>query len=538
MIKVVIADDEKRFREYMEKVLDWEALGFYITGTASNGEQVLELLEEERPDLALLDINMPKMDGIHLTERMREISPSTYVVFITGYSEFEYARKAVELGVSEYLLKPFSKEELSRVVLKLKEKILKEKKDRAQNTRRNEIIRRDFLNKIVRLDREDKDEIEEYREHLAQLEVQLSSSAYIVTMTQLDREGLELSRDDKKLWTFGIQNILEEMGEKSGKRQYSFLNYEGNLVSIWQGEERTLREIPKFMEEVYETVKRLLGKSITSGVGSLEKDVCGIPDSYRKSLISLQNKFVMENRKVISYEEVLEGEQKADFYRLELNERLLQYLRKNDNKKIEEVLLSAEEEMVMQRYSVEYINAAVMGILSVCLSYIVEMKRSIEEVLGEDFSPYMQLKKMEAMSECFRWLREIYQETADYFRKPHSKRAEEIIQEVETYIETHYTDFSLTADDISEAVFLDISYIRKVFSKYKDYTIQDYITNVRMRAAREKIEEKKYSISEVAEMCGYLDAGYFSKCFKKFYHISPRQYINQLGENGNKEVRS
>lgn len=535
MIKVVIADDEKRFREYMEKVLDWKELGFYITGTASNGEQVLELLEKECPDLALLDINMPKMDGIHLTERIKELSPSTYVVFITGYSEFEYARKAVKLGVSEYLLKPFSKEELSRVVLKLKEEILKEKKDRMQNTRRNEIIRRDFLNKLVRLERENNDEIEEYREHLAQLGIKLNDSACIVTMTQLDREALELSRDDKKLWTFGIQNILEEMGGKAGRCQYSFLNYEDNIVTIWQGEEKTLREIPQFMEKVYETVKRLLGKSITVGVGSLEKDMCGIPDSYRKSLLSLQNKFVMENRNVISYAEVLAGGQKADFYRLDLNERLLQYLRKNDNEKIEEILLKAEEEMLMQHYSVEYINAAVMGILSVCLSYIVEMKRNIAEVLGEDFSPYMQIKKMEAMSECFRWLREIYQKTADYFRKPHSKRAKEIIQEVESYIEAHYMDFSLTADDISEAVFLDISYIRKIFAKYKDYTIQDYITNVRMKAARERIEEKKYSISEIAEMCGYLDAGYFSKCFKKFYHISPRQYINQLGENGNKE---
>lgn len=535
MIKVVIADDEKRFREYMEKVLDWEALGFSIEGVASNGEQVLELLEEERPDLALLDINMPKMDGIRLTERLKELYPSTYVVFITGYSEFEYARKALKLGVSEYLLKPFSKEELSRVVLKLKEEILKAKKDRVQTTRRNEIIRKDFLNKLVRLDREDKDEIEEYREHLAQLGTELNASAYIVTMTQLDRKGLELSKDDKKLWTFGIQNILEEMGEKAGRCQYSFLNYEGNLVSIWQGEENKLREVPEFMKEVYETVRRLFGKSITAGVGSLEKDVCGIPDSYRKSLLSLQNKFVMENRKVISYAEVLEGEQKADFYRLELNERLLQYLRKNDNKKIEEVLLRAEKEMVMQHYSVEYINAAVMGILSVCLSYIVEMKRNIGEVLGEGFSPYMELKKMESMSECFRWLRGIYQTTADCFRRPHSKRAEEIIQEVENYIKAHYSDFSLTADDISESVFLDISYIRKVFSKYKGCTIQDYITTVRMKAARDKMEEKRYSISELAEMCGYLDAGYFSKCFKKFYHISPRQYINQLGENGTKE---
>lgn len=89
MIKVVIADDEKRFRLYMEKVLDWEALGFTICGIASNGEQVLKIVSEAKPDIALLDINMPKMDGLVLTEKLKTISPDTYVVFITGYSEFE-----------------------------------------------------------------------------------------------------------------------------------------------------------------------------------------------------------------------------------------------------------------------------------------------------------------------------------------------------------------------------------------------------------------------------------------------------------------
>ena len=67
MIKVVIADDEKRFRLYMEKVLDWEALGFSICGIASNGEQVLEIVSETKPDIALLDINMPTVSYTHLT---------------------------------------------------------------------------------------------------------------------------------------------------------------------------------------------------------------------------------------------------------------------------------------------------------------------------------------------------------------------------------------------------------------------------------------------------------------------------------------
>lgn len=74
MIKVLIADDEQRFRLYMQKILDWESLGFTIQGIASNGEQAMEMLEYGKPDIALLDINMPRMNGIAFTEKLRDIS--------------------------------------------------------------------------------------------------------------------------------------------------------------------------------------------------------------------------------------------------------------------------------------------------------------------------------------------------------------------------------------------------------------------------------------------------------------------------------
>lgn len=494
MIKVVIADDEKRFREYMEKVLDWEALDFKICGIASNGEQVLELLKNVQPDIALLDINMPRMDGLVLTEKLRQISPDTYVVFITGYSEFEYARKAVKLGVSEYLLKPFSREELSKVMLKLKESILKKKEDEKQNMSSRRIIRDEMLNRLVRLEAEDREEIQEYREKLEQLGCNLEASFYVASMIELDKaEGGEMLKEDRQLWLFGIQNILEELGGESGKSLIVFRNYENRLIAIWKNESKEqLKEIPQLLERLCDLVYRLLGISVTIGMGTEVCQLSGIPESCRKAFVSLQNKFILGNRKVIVYSKL------------------------------------AEADMIEKRYSMDYANAVIMGILSICLSYIVEMKGNIQEILGQEFSPYQELKQKESMSECFQWLTGIFGKTVAYFKRPHSKRADQIISEVEKYVQEHYSDFELTAEDISEAVFLDISYIRKIFSRYRGCTIQEYITAVRMQAAKEKLLQENRSISETAELCGYLDAGYFSKCFKKYYHVSPRQYLNQI----------
>ncbi|GHV13522.1 DNA-binding response regulator [Spirochaetia bacterium] len=119
MIRVLIVDDEPNFRDFMLQAVDWNGLGYEIAGTAKNGEEALETALRVKPGLVLLDINMPKMDGIAFSEKIREKSPNVRIVFISGYSEFEYARKAVHLHADDYLLKPVSEEEITEVLKKI-----------------------------------------------------------------------------------------------------------------------------------------------------------------------------------------------------------------------------------------------------------------------------------------------------------------------------------------------------------------------------------------------------------------------------------
>ena len=107
MLKLLIADDELYVREYMKTILDWNSLGICVCGCAEDGPEAIEVAENTKPDMAFLDINMPGMDGLTLTETLKEKFPDLVIAFVTGYSEFEYARKALQLGAEEYLLKPF-----------------------------------------------------------------------------------------------------------------------------------------------------------------------------------------------------------------------------------------------------------------------------------------------------------------------------------------------------------------------------------------------------------------------------------------------
>ena len=111
MYKVVIADDEAVFRKYLRGVVDWEAEGFEYCGEAKNGMEAWELVQREQPHLALIDINMPYMNGMDLAQKLKEFNPDMVVILVTGHSEFEYARKAIKIGIEDYILKPFDEEE-------------------------------------------------------------------------------------------------------------------------------------------------------------------------------------------------------------------------------------------------------------------------------------------------------------------------------------------------------------------------------------------------------------------------------------------
>ena len=120
MIKVLIVDDEYLLRQLIRNTLDWGSLGFEIIAEAEDGEQALEVIEDTRPQLAIVDINIPLLNGLELSKSIRKNYPQIRIIILTGYGEFEYAKEAISLGVSNYILKPINKEELEKAILDIK----------------------------------------------------------------------------------------------------------------------------------------------------------------------------------------------------------------------------------------------------------------------------------------------------------------------------------------------------------------------------------------------------------------------------------
>lgn len=217
MLKIMIVDDEFYFREALKVSLPWNELGFMICGEAKNGKEALEKLEDLKPDIILVDINMPIMDGLEFVQEIRETGSGCKIIILTGHSEFLYAKQAVQLGVYNYILKPVNEKELTETLFKIKKAIHREKSIRIEIDRLKQqvkesipLLKDKFLNELIQGSLiPNKKDLEKRMEYLG---INLCSEYYRVATIEINHENYKQWNDeDKQLWKFAVSNIACEI---------------------------------------------------------------------------------------------------------------------------------------------------------------------------------------------------------------------------------------------------------------------------------------------------------------------------------------
>ncbi|MDG0791048.1 response regulator [Cohnella ginsengisoli] len=534
MMNILIADDELIFREYLRRVIDWERYGFRIAGEAKHGLEALELAAAQPPDIALVDITMPFMDGLELAERLKREYPATSVVLVTGHNEFDYARRALKLGVEDYILKPFSKEELLLTLLKLQQHHHKALEEKATLQSSVQLMKEGLLNRLV-----SERQTEKAATTIRQLEaydLRLDRPAYTVACIEIDdmdRKWSEVS--ERLLWKYAVSNILAEAMEDDGKPMI-FNGPEGRIVCLIGHAASAGGASGAPGLEAYERlcalIKRYLKFTITVGVGNGYEGTAHIADSYKEALAALQNKFVLGCDRVIRYDASAKGASSLSQYPLENKEALLHDLRMADDSRLAERLGELFRSVREQKLSIDYTYVVCMGLVSVCLSYISEAGHPIEDCFGEHFFPYSEIQRLGTVQQAETWITNLFMQASAYARQHKKTRASIIARSAKAYVEQHYADPELGVDRVAGHAFINASYLRAVFKKELGMTLSDYITHVRMHKARDMLGEGNVKLAHVAEATGYSDLSYFSKSFKKFFGRPPSEYENVLRERG------
>lgn len=209
MFRLLIADDEPFMRRGIRNLIDLSNLGVEEIFEAETGEEVLQIFEEIRPEIVLLDINMPKIDGLTAAKKIKQIAPNTKIAIITGYNYFDYAQTAIKIGVEDYILKPISKSDVSEIIAKLVYLLQVDKKN--LETER-------LLQRIL-----EREEVDESRDNYRELIQNVMESSYsdsqfslVVLSEKLDLSQGYLSVMFKRVFGIPFQDyLLQKRMEKA-----------------------------------------------------------------------------------------------------------------------------------------------------------------------------------------------------------------------------------------------------------------------------------------------------------------------------------
>lgn len=500
MFRIVIVDDEPLILRNLKNSIQTAAPEFKVVGTATDGMTGLRIIRELKPDVAFVDICMPVMNGLEIIETLRKEDKETGIVILSGYQEFEYAKKAISLGVIDYLVKPLNplalKDFLQRIAESLSEKMKKERnillekilhyhQTVEQETNAFDSDDKFFLTKICfgafNFFRNNQFAAKTMIDYCMVLEetckkVFSVDDLYWIIASKYENEKILVVKAEKKFNPEQIINVFDML---------SVLLHPENYVTF------VISDRPKSLEELPVSLTNL--DAILYHHSIFGKSVC----FYENQIGTIK-----ENQ------DVLAGfEEKLKIYK--------------DQKKSEALLQSIKElfeNCESQKITQSGLITVLKGVMKICCrqeyEYDIDFLTNAAMIYTCDYK---------ALFEKFI---EIILEYSDMEKDENADElgTKYIVFKVQDYLDNHFAE-KVLIQDVAEKFGFNYSYLCHLFRKYQNISPNEYIISKRMKKAKELLDkERSWSIKNIAQKVGYADPYYFSRIFKTYTGVSPSDY--------------
>ncbi|MBQ0012799.1 MAG: response regulator [Clostridiales bacterium] len=529
LIKVFICEDESIVREGLRDMIPWEKYGFEFVGDAPDGEMALPMIRKLRPDVLITDITMPFMDGLSLSKTVLQELPNLKIIVISGYSDFEYARKAIELGVEQYLLKPVTKADMIAALEGTRKKIAEEN-DQKDYLRQYEqefkkferMSHRAFFEKLV----EGSMSVSEIYEEANKLHLNLLANGYnIVIFSIRDLQQSTYTDDAAKV----TENLLNQF-----MRYPDYILFRCNLLSyavLIKGDDENL---PRLAEKCVDMIRQHCESTSSSldwhvAVGVPTNRLSGLSSCYADANRAFAYRHLFPRKHVFTSEQVANESympNDAEIQKIDAGKfdpMILRYFVQTGT--INEV----------ETFTNEYIASLDGSEKSLLFRYylLVSIRVNVELALKEaEVNP-------EEMAKCLPTFdaKDSEENVGDYLKNVLSvaiklrdaeaqKRGNDIIDHAVAYINEHYADEDISLDSVAEAINISSNYFSALFSHKVGLSFVEYITKKRMARAKQLLRNTSKKSGEIAGEIGYKDPRYFSFVFKKNQGCTPSQYRN------------
>jgi len=497
VFSLVVADDEEELREAVCRLIDWRSAGFELVGSAGNGLDALQLVEQLQPDLLLTDIRMPFISGTSLARQVRELQPLIQVAFLSGYDDFEYARSAIDSQVISYLLKPISMAELTEALREIHRRM--EEKFRAFLPGERAADLSLAAASLLLDGLPEPTGEEERRRLLREGGMELPGECSFAALAAAAEEG-ELPQNAAEIVEKALRGRYGCAGFVSGRR----------ILCLFTSQDGFSR-LDEALDELSYVLRRVLRRECALGVSrpfeSLERSAAACREAVDAARLSGDAGIRQIGPLEAPAEERLRDEQ-------QVSSRFDALLFGGDRAALEELL----GDVLGARggdYTAMQVLVACQGILRSALGE-EELSALLQRFgLTAPFSAGLDAEALRGRiaEMCLEGQRRIAQSARGGMRR--------MVERTLRIIEQRYMDEGLSLGSVSEELHISPNYLSANMKKYAGDTFINLLIQKRMEAARLLIQAPNIRIGEVAEKCGYSDQHYFSFCFKKYWGVSP-----------------
>lgn len=491
MYSVYLLDDEPFILEGLRYIVPWEEHGFNIVGSASNGEDGFNEIIKSDIDLIITDIMMPKMTGLELISKLKEKNYDANFIVLSAFQEFKYAKKAMNMGAENYLLKPIDTEELSENLKQIYKNIKLKEKNVSDKT----IVKNNLLLKLL---------TEEYEENttdsLEELNIVFKKDNYCTAMIELSDTSCDI----------GV--ILKEK-IKNNKFRYCIKSKSRALVIINE-EDRDI--VTRELSDLKDEIIKLSNSIVYVSVGKCVDSIKDIYESYKTSLEISEYKMIYSDKSWVKFykEQALRQEVKYIEF-----EELKKVLANKDISKTSDYInqvfekLKNEEDLTPKQIKMKSVE-----IFLNLYNYFNESK------IIKDLHKYF-----ECIVNNHSTVDEIEFQLINMLKYIHTKleQADEsispVILKLLEYIENNYKQ-DLNLKEISDKLNINAIYLGQLFQRETGTLFSDYINNFRVNKAKKLLSDTTLKASEIGILVGYTNKNYFYRKFKNIAGVTPSEW--------------
>jgi two-component system response regulator YesN len=543
MYRIIVADDEEYVRDLLVKRINLSQTPYEVVGIASDGEEAFALVKELKPDVLITDICMPKVTGLDLIKMVNDLDLSIKTIVISGYDEFSYVKTALTLNVKDYLLKPFSQDELFTVL----NKIMSEFESQANLIQNMESMQDQIEKNLVH-------EQERYLLQVLQnlisddrlleesLKVKLDIAAdfYCVGVLRLpilqNKQKIDLQNYEK------IEKVLEIVKDEyfnSDIKSYVINENNRHLIIILCGNYMNQmlfhKSIQDGIEKINESMERYYNMKLWCALGNAYSEWKQISESYKEAMMVWKG-FLNQKDSTLLYKDQQKREQTSDITTVqrpkELEKSLLLYIQMNRKEEALEVLNEMLEYYAFfPADMMEFVSISLVDLVFTISSSLMKASGDIRVWEDEGIIEYLKRHFLHgSLMEAKVVLEEYIVKCCKHFAVINKNQSDKIVYNVKMLIEKNIDNEEFNLESASTQLFFSHNYIRQIFKQKTGEGFIEYLTRRRMETAEVLLKDPSLKIQEIANSTGYSNPRYFASSFRKYYNCTPTEYREKINK--------